>query len=294
MPRDELVVLADRLDRLASQDERAKAGGAGPVDSDREARRAVAAVLARLPHDERRVRLPELRVVTIALPTLRRDAVDCFGVLEAGLAQRPDILVAPEWLFMPSRDHVAFRATVRRLRDMSRGSATLVVPGTMALVDRRDRYLNVAFAIADGRVLKSYAKRSEGLDHALARELTGDSDARVAWHPGRRDGGFSWSGHHVALEICADHRHGRARLASVLGDQPPVALQLVPSFGLDGHRDHSVACARGGLLVMADNRGGYVGIREPATHDQPLISRQRGTTRAVGVATLMTVDVAPT
>ena len=208
-------------------------------------------VINALPPDPRPVARPALAVTTLNLDTLRRRPDhEPLALVERALETGSDIVIAPEWLFLPGRDHGAFRAIIDRLQAMTRGWSGLLLPGTMALVDHRGRYRNLALAISDGHVVHTYAKREDGDDMAMARTL-GSYGSPARWVPGERPGIFAWRDLRVGMEVCLDHSVGRLRCDISAEPGPPLALQLVTASGANANPS-ALAIGVGGLLVLAD------------------------------------------
>lgn len=191
--------------------------------------------------DQRRVQLPPLRVGTVAQASGPR----VWRLLDDAIAKGCNVIVLPEWTFAPERDHAAFKRDVDRLRALSTGR--LIIAGTMSLIDRRDRQRNVAIAIADGRVLLTYAKRNDGGDtrRAAARGAT--------WACGERPGLFTWRGIRVGIEICADHRERALRSDLQRDNGAPLGIQIVTSDGIDPMPE-AFAIADGGVVIHTDMR----------------------------------------
>lgn len=168
-----------------------------------------------------------------------------FHLLERALAEAPDldILIGPEWFFVPpggvysAREYAALR---RALAALSAGREVLLVPGTIART-AAGKYRNTALALDRGDVLLEYDKRTDGGDTRLG------ADVGLAWQHGRGAGTFSWRGHAVGLEVCMDHSVGVLRLDEVQG----LDLQIVVSAGVTPHLKN-VQLRRGGHLLLTN------------------------------------------
>lgn len=192
-------------------------------------------LMSNIPVDERPVTPPigPLSVTMLDVETATEHKVDRpLDHLRQALQSNPgaDILMAPEWLFVPKgrfHSESEMQEIVRELVAMSKGNKTLMVPGTIAWVDNSGAYHNTALAIEDGKILKRYDKRNDGDDEDFAKNH-GATYAR-----GETDSLFQWKGRTVALEICRDHGDARARWDLEEKGQPTVDLQLVVSNGVD-------------------------------------------------------------
>ncbi|HEY1099070.1 MAG TPA: hypothetical protein VGF99_09075, partial [Myxococcota bacterium] len=185
----------------------------------------------------------------------RTAVADAFALVEKAWAGGADVVLAPEWLFVPAHGPSLSAADkdvlLDRLAALTRGSERLLVPGTIPWHDDDDvvggGYHNTAFALCDGRVVFAVDKRGDGDDVDIAKGM------------GRRhvaDGGgstFEWRGVTVGLEVCRDH--GDARLRHELlaaGKRDVVDLQLVVSSGV--WLKHA-AIGIGGMVLVAQGDG---------------------------------------
>ncbi len=161
-----------------------------------------------------------------------------------------DVVVAPEWFFVPAHgvamSAVDKDALVDHLAAMTAGSDRLLVPGTVPWADDDGGYHNTAFAFSDGKLLHSVDKRGDGddVDIATGAGLTHVSD----------DGGstFSWRGVTVGLEVCRDHGDARLRWELLGTSRDVVDLQVVVSSGV--WLKHA-AVGVGGEIVVAQGDG---------------------------------------
>jgi predicted amidohydrolase len=163
-----------------------------------------------------------------------------------------DLLLAPEW-FLVANDRLynahELRAIRRHLQRQSAGRKTLILPGTVAWA-KNGKYRNTALALADGKLLKSYAKQVDGTDgwygHAHG----------CKWVPGRRDGVFHWRGLKVGVEICADHYSlpilaASPSLGTLRSTARDLDLQIVLSCSMNLYPEAS-AVRPGGYMLLCD------------------------------------------
>jgi hypothetical protein len=170
-------------------------------------------------------------VAVVDAVTNGTDAVkDAFSRLEAVWQAGADVVMAPEWFFVPD-DGVAMSrgardALMQRLAALTAGSDRLLVPGTLPWRDDDGGYHNTAMAFSNGRLLHSVDKRGDGDDVDIA---TG-AGLRFVSTPGHST--FRWRDLRVGLEVCRDH--GDARLRHELAERglDVVDLHLVVSSGV--------------------------------------------------------------
>lgn len=194
-------------------------------------------------------RVGMLRVTTDARHIVKRPLV---AVLEAmRLQPNLDLLVGPEWLFVPRHFvHTAaeFQAIQKTIERASVGSKTLIAPGTIVWKEQRI-YRNSLLAIANGETLHIHDKGSAGGDASLARA------GKATWRPGNAPEIFHWEHqgrvYRVGLEICADHM-SRSLFNATREYDPvrPVDLHILASSGAGAlRRDIALAIDPGGLFV---------------------------------------------
>ena len=185
---------------------------------------------------------------------------DPLAAVERAVREHPELsmLVGPEWFFLPERGLASgedFRNLRERLRQLSRGSSTLLAPGSIAWRGPHGRCENTALVVSDGEVLKTYSKRGSGGDARVAA-LGG-----TTFEPGRSDGVFSWTkdgrSYRVGIELCIDH--GARRLFDETlgerGSHVPVDIQLLSACDY-GRIDGGLAIGPGGLFVFNDGHQG--------------------------------------
>lgn len=221
------------------------------------------------PNDEARVLAKAIECVPLSTtlakqpspPIARIDAIDAvtdgrtavnnaLGLVHAAWAKGGDVVVAPEWLFVPAHG-VAMTATAKdvlldTLAMLTRGSDRLLVPGTLPWVDDVGGYHNTAFAFSDGKVLHSVDKRGDGEDVEIAKRagLTHVSEPGVST--------FAWRDVVVGLEVCRDHGDARLRYELLGSGRDVVDLQVVVSSGV--WLRHA-AVGVGGAVVVAQGDG---------------------------------------
>lgn len=170
-------------------------------------------------------------VVVVDAVTNGKDAVtDAFARLEAAWHAGGDVVMAPEWFFVPD-DGVAMTrgardALMHKLAALTAGSDRLLVPGTLPWRDDDGGYHNTAMAFSNGRLLHSVDKRGDGDDVDIA---TG-AGLRFVSTPGHST--FRWRGLGVGLEICRDHGDARLRYELAESGKHVVDLHLVVSSGV--------------------------------------------------------------
>jgi hypothetical protein len=229
-------------------------------------------LMSAIPLDEAPVDppLPPLQAAVLCVETATRHKVDApLALLERSLAAAGDVdvLLAPEWLFVPEgRLHTAAEADdiIAALCALSAGRDGLLVPGSIAWVDDDGGYHNTAVALCDGAVLKRLDKAHDGDDIDFAR-AHGATYAR-----GEGDGVFTWRGRRVGLEICRDHADAKLRWDledDVVSDgRRTVDLQLVVSCGV-AFRHTAVGMGGACLLANGETSSGagmaQVGRRVP-------------------------------
>lgn len=170
--------------------------------------------------------------------------------LQAAWDKGGDVVVAPEWFFVPAHG-VAMSAAdkdalVAQLAKLTVGSDRLLVPGTLPWADDDGGYHNTAFAFSGGEVLHSVDKRGDGDDVDIARG--------AGLHHVSDEGGstFAWRGVTVGLEVCRDHGDARLRWELLGTSRDVVDLQVVVSSGV--WLKHA-AVGVGGQVVVAQGDG---------------------------------------
>lgn len=198
-------------------------------------------------------------------PIARIDAVDAvtdgktaiagaFGKIEAAWAGGADVVIAPEWLFVPengppqqvAHDVKGRDALVAQLAALTAGSDRLLVPGTIPWVDDDGGYHNTAYAFSDGKVAFDVDKRGDGDDVDIAKVAGFDFVSRPS------SSTFSWRGVTVGLEVCRDHGDARLRYELLGKPRDVVDLHLVVSSGV--WLKHP-AVGVGGAIVVAQGDG---------------------------------------
>jgi len=170
-------------------------------------------------------------VVVVDAVTNGTDAVkDAFARLEAARHAGGDVVMAPEWFFVPDSGVAMTRpardALMQRLAALTAGSDRLLVPGTLPWQDDDGGYHNTAMAFSNGRLLHSVDKRGDGDDVDIA---TG-AGLRFVSTPGHST--FRWRGLSVGLEVCRDHGDARLRYELAEGGKHVVDLHLIVSSGV--------------------------------------------------------------
>jgi hypothetical protein len=182
-----------------------------------------------------------------------------------------DLLVGPEWFFVPQailHSGAEFRNICRSIQQASQGLPMLIAPGSIARRNRNGKYENTALVISNGKVLKTYSKRSAGGDSSLA------CLARTTWQPGNADGLLAWERngrtYRVGIEICADHMSRRLfdETRSPTGQANPVDVHLVSACDL-GRIDGGLAIGPGGLFVLNDGSKPKSDVRRFDREKQP-------------------------
>lgn len=173
-----------------------------------------------------------------------------FSQIEQAWRAGGDVVIAPEWLFVPEKG-VALSsadkdALVKRLAALTVGSNRLLVPGTIPWADDAGGYHNTVFAFSDGAVVKEIDKRGDGDDVAIAARAGLTHTARPETST------FAWRGIVVGLEICRDHGDARLRFELLGGRRDVVDLHLVVSSGV---WLKNAAVGIGGHAVVAQGDG---------------------------------------
>jgi len=204
-----------------------------------------------------------LRVGVMAMPTFHgiplkmddpydKDQVERYlTLMESAMDEGLDVLVAPEYAFVPgrplSRDEKD--GLVGRLAGLTKGRDVLLVPGTYAWVD--DDYLhNTLPLLHDGELVHSYDKKEDGGDGHIAERYG------RAFAPGDKSGVVAYKDLDLGLELCADHRAGA--LYAEAGDNA-LDLQFVVSCGM-GLMGDRMAVHEGGYAVLCDGQLGSAAV----------------------------------
>ena len=194
--------------------------------------------------------VPPLKVAALEVETGTEHKVsDPLGLLKKTLEAQSesDVVIAPEWLFVSKERFYSekeFQALTQELTKLSEGSTRLLLPGTIAWVDKEGGYHNTALALSEGKVLHKIDKAHDGDDIDFAKKhgahyARGKDDSTL----------FSWRGFKAGLEICRDH--GDARLRRELNErgEETVDLQFIVSAGVN--QKHT-ATALGGVVITAN------------------------------------------
>ncbi len=212
---------------------------------------------------------PNLRVGMLYCKTDTRHVIDepLEAIVESLATQpAPDILLAPEWFFVPEQDFYTPRQYARLRRRLERatdGIESLVIPGTIARLDEDGHYLNTALVLCGGKTLLEYSKRRDGGDSCFAVSHQRD------WQEGKKKGVFSWQDYACGLEICADH--GTLRGNKEASD---LDFHFVVSCGMYLYPE-SLCIRKNGLAFLCDgSHSGHViqqscDSRERRYGDQP-------------------------
>ena len=155
----------------------------------------------------------------------------------------PDIILAPEWFFVPEHNFYTprqYAALRTRLKRATEGIDSLVIPGTIARLDSQGRYLNTALVLSGGETLLEYSKRTDGGDSNFAYSHQRE------WQDGKKKGVFRWQDYACGLEICADH-------GTLKGDKEASDLDFhfVVSCGMYFY-DDSLCISENGLALLCD------------------------------------------
>ncbi len=121
------------------------------------------------------------------------------------LSYSPDIVVGPDYslYFLDSKGHIQFNKVdeaVKRLKELSRTSKTLIAPGTLPLYLDFEKIAHSAPIFKEGNYLFSFRKETdvENSDFATKNDLVyerGDSSKNKLFYNGKK----------IAFEICSDH-----------------------------------------------------------------------------------------
>jgi len=216
--------------------------------------RVLAKAIEAVPLSTTAAKTPSSPIATVHAIEARTDgktAVDnALPRLQAAWDKGGDVVVAPEWFFVPAHgvamSVVEKDALVQRLAQLTVGSDRLLVPGTLPWADDDGGYHNTAFAFSNGEVVHSVDKRGDGDDVDIAKS--------AGLHHVSDDGGstFAWRGVTVGLEVCRDHGDARLRWELLGTNRDVVDLQVVVSSGV--WLKHA-AVGVGGQVVVAQGDG---------------------------------------
>lgn len=196
--------------------------------------RVLAKAIDAVPLSNTPVKTPTSPVAVVHALEARTDGKtavdDALPRLQQAWAKGGDVVVAPEWFFVPAHG-VAMSAAdkdalVSQLAQLTVGSDRLLVPGTLPWADDDGGYHNTAYAFSGGQVLHSVDKRGDGDDVDIARG--------AGLHHVSDEGGstFAWRGVTVGLEVCRDHGDARLRWELLGTGKDVVDLQVVVSSGV--------------------------------------------------------------
>lgn len=167
------------------------------------------------------------------------------GIIEKNKYSGLDILMGPEWGLMNNnvaneRPHspAEFKDILAKIKDASRYSNTLIIPGTAVIHTKENKMYNILPVFYKGQVIFSTIKKADGGTSFFENnkyELIGkDYQIRNTFH---------WGGMKIGIEICADsgtlYKQGENNLN----------IQILSSSGL---RDTVLTLKKGGYLICAD------------------------------------------
>ncbi|MDP7079719.1 MAG: hypothetical protein QF415_07510 [Candidatus Undinarchaeales archaeon] len=198
------------------------------------------------------------------------------GIIERALDADVDVLVAPEYFFLPGRPLSPKEKDelVSGMAARTKGKDLLLLPGTYVWQDKEHVH-NTLPIIHDGKVVRDYGKMFDG----------GEADIALAYGrefaSGSEDGAFTYKGLDMGVEICADHYQehawGAVRNPGCLQaevDDEGLDLQLVVSSGITIH-DQALAVREGGYAVLCDGYVPMVQVYRYAPDDDGLLTTHR-------------------
>ncbi len=157
------------------------------------------------------------------------------------------------------------RKLINIIKDITKGSNAIVMPGTMMIYTNGKNLYNVMPVFRDGKVIYSVFKNEDGgsckfdLDGALHLCAPGrdSEDARVST--------FKQNGLHFGVEICADRGLLRTKVAPRSLD-----VQVLSSCGLDD--TETDALKNDGYQICSDGQSGlsYVSTKDGTERLPPL------------------------
>jgi predicted amidohydrolase len=198
------------------------------------------------------------------------------GCITAGKELGLDLLVGPEWGLMLGQDEDAelspkdatkfypanpwrlpyspreARKIINLLKDATKGSDMIVMPGTMMIYTSALKLYNVMPVFRDGKVIYSVFKNKDGcsteynLDGTLKLALQAQGKKRVS--------SFECAGIKFGVEICAD----RGLLASSLPSRS-LDIQVLSSSGVC--YTETLALKETGYVVCADGNTASSNVR---------------------------------
>jgi hypothetical protein len=168
------------------------------------------------------------------------------SIIEKNKYSGLDILVGPEWSLMNNNvenekpySPGKFRDTLAKIKDASRYSNTLIIPGTAVIHTKENKMYNILPVVYKGQIIFSTIKKADGgtsfFDINNNYELIGE-DYKIR-------NTFYWKGIKIGIEICADsgtlHEQGENNLN----------IQILSSSGV---RNTTLAIKENGYLICAD------------------------------------------
>lgn len=149
----------------------------------------------------------KMRVGMIRKKTTSYDAYNDSDYFEKAIiallgASRDDIIIAPEYDFLPKAGPMSRKEKDRRLKKLkeaSKGKDILLFAGSFIWIDKNGKMHNTAPVIYDGDVLLEYDKRRDGGEWSIAERH------KLKAVYGEKPGLFEWKGFSFGVEICADH-----------------------------------------------------------------------------------------
>lgn len=156
-----------------------------------------------------------------------------------------DIVVAPEYSFMPSTGPLS-RTELDRYLDFFKEastSGTLIIPGSF-IWQQNGMLYNSCFFIQNGKVIYQYEKNIDGGEDSIAKRF----NLKPSY--GTHLGTFDWDGLKMGVEICAD---GGILSGSGVHDRD---ILFLISCGNDCLRDSMYAVRQGGYGIVAEGSMG--------------------------------------
>lgn len=162
-------------------------------------------------------------------------------ILAAARTGSYDIILAPEYSFLPESGPLTKKELDRHLYDFKDASRTgsLIIPGTFVW-NMDGTMLNSCFAYHKGKETLCYHKRKDGGDTKIASKY--NLKAQFGKLPGYTD----WEGFRIGVEICED---SGTLYKSDIDDRDIVFLI---SCGISSMGDSIKSTRKGGYVIVAD------------------------------------------
>lgn len=199
-------------------------------------------------------------------------------IAQAIAKHKPDLFVGPEYLFLDRRGSLSAEAAARlvgKLEDLTQGTDTVLVPGTVVSGSGR-QYANSVPVIYGGKTVKRVRKKSlSGYDEILGGLERGGPDLNTGFGRGQRGERYvrrrlvEVNGVKYFIEVCADHSMSELFAARQEMRMPKVAdVQIVVAnegsrWGWFGTVSERLFARPGGLFIECNSGGPKAGKEAP-------------------------------